>query len=279
MTGGTETPQTTEPVDHELPEFCSPTSIIYQREGPDGFSQIYMTNLGNIQETQLTLAPADHENPAVALAAGLVVFEVTDEAGYTQIGMVPAQGGQEQVLTSGPFDFTYPSISADGAHIHCVRWSGAGSATCLVNPSGGCVQLTDDELDRESPHTSPADAITTAAVFIRTDGIYRTADGQQDGGQSAGTSLLALEEALPNPAHGRVTVRWQIPTEGLVSLKVYNTAGQLVNTLVNGRTKPGRYTTVWNGTDNKDKRLGAGVNFYSLETEGKRLSQKVVLTK
>jgi flagellar hook assembly protein FlgD len=63
-----------------------------------------------------------------------------------------------------------------------------------------------------------------------------------------------------------------------VSLRVFNTAGQLVRTLAQGPTKPGAYATVWNGTDHKGRRLAAGVYFYTLETGDKRLSRKVVLT-
>jgi hypothetical protein len=40
----------------------------------------------------------------------------------------------------------------------------------------------------------------------------------------------------------------------------------------------GQYTTVWDGTDAQGRRLAAGVYFYALATEEKRLSRKVVLT-
>jgi flagellar hook assembly protein FlgD len=54
-------------------------------------------------------------------------------------------------------------------------------------------------------------------------------------------------------------------------------AGRLGRTLAEGPTKSGAYTTAWNGTDHKGRRLAAGVYFYTLETGDKRLSRKVVL--
>jgi len=41
--------------------------------------------------------------------------------------------------------------------------------------------------------------------------------------------------------------------------------------------KPGRYTTTWAGTDQKGRRLAAGIYFCALDTGDKRLTRKVVL--
>ncbi|MCX6841277.1 MAG: T9SS type A sorting domain-containing protein [candidate division WOR-3 bacterium] len=82
----------------------------------------------------------------------------------------------------------------------------------------------------------------------------------------------------PNPAIGRAVIRWQAPVEANVSLCVYNTAGQLVKVLADGRTKPGTYTNVWSGTDARGRRLANGVYFCTLAAEGQRFSRKVVLT-
>ena len=90
--------------------------------------------------------------------------------------------------------------------------------------------------------------------------------------------VFALDKAKPNPASGRVTIRWQVPVEADVSLCVYNTAGQLVKVLADGKCKPGAYASVWNGTDAKGRRLSNGVYFYALDNGAKRISRKVVLT-
>ncbi len=82
----------------------------------------------------------------------------------------------------------------------------------------------------------------------------------------------------PNPAIDRAVIRWQVPVEADVSLCVYNTAGQRVKVLADGRTKPGTYTSVWSGTDAKGRRLANGVYFCTLDNGTKRISRKVVLT-
>jgi hypothetical protein len=42
--------------------------------------------------------------------------------------------------------------------------------------------------------------------------------------------------------------------------------------------KPGAYTSVWNGTDARGRRLANGVYFYALDNGAKRISRKVILT-
>jgi hypothetical protein len=75
-----------------------------------------------------------------------------------------------------------------------------------------------------------------------------------------------------------VTIHWQVPVEADVSLRVFNTAGQLVKVLAEGKCKPGTYTSVWNRTDAKGRRLANGVYFYALENGTRRISRKVILT-
>jgi YVTN family beta-propeller protein len=93
-------------------------------------------------------------------------------------------------------------------------------------------------------------------------------------------SALGEFEALaePNPSKDRMTIYWQVPVLSEVSLKVYSTAGQLVRVLADGKTKPGAYTTVWNGTDTKGRRLANGIYFCTLDNGSRRISRKVVLT-
>jgi len=114
--------------------------------------------------------------------------------------------------------------------------------------------------------------------FDESDSAFRIVPGGV-----AEASLVPVREwslsVLSVPATAPVIIRWQVSQKANVSLKVYDAAGQLVRTLASGRTKPGAYTAVWDGTDSKGKRLAAGVYFYSLETGEKKLSRKVVRAK
>lgn len=85
----------------------------------------------------------------------------------------------------------------------------------------------------------------------------------------------ALSQNAPNPFIDRTTIRYQLPRRSDVSLKTYNVAGQLVQTLVNESQKAGYYEVEWNGNDEHDQRIPNGVYFYRLQagdfTAGKKL--------
>ena len=110
-------------------------------------------------------------------------------------------------------------------------------------------------------------------------GIFRTSFREPLDGQQGGVMFtFALDKAEPNPATSRVKIHYQVPVEADVHLRVYNTAGQLVKVLADGLVKPGAYTSVWNGTDARGRRLANGVYFYALDNGSKRISRKLVLT-
>ncbi|MBE0433567.1 T9SS type A sorting domain-containing protein [candidate division WOR-3 bacterium] len=77
-------------------------------------------------------------------------------------------------------------------------------------------------------------------------------------------NLLTLEN-YPNPFHSSVLIQYSIAKEGFVQLKIYNSAGQLIRTLVNEKRKAGNYKIQWDGTDNRNKLLPSGVYFIKLK--------------
>jgi flagellar hook assembly protein FlgD len=64
-----------------------------------------------------------------------------------------------------------------------------------------------------------------------------------------------------------------------VSLEVYDVAGRLVSTLVDGELDAGRHQAKWDGTNNDGKRIPAGIYFSRLDSGGKRATEKVILVK
>ena len=82
---------------------------------------------------------------------------------------------------------------------------------------------------------------------------------------------------MTSPAQGRSLVELAGPADAEVAARVYNTAGQLVTTLFEGRLPGGRERIVWRGTDDSGARVASGVYFVRLEAEGEVRSSKVVL--
>jgi hypothetical protein len=83
-----------------------------------------------------------------------------------------------------------------------------------------------------------------------------------------------LSQNYPNPFNPTTTINFNIPKSGNVTLKVYNSLGQEVATLVNGFMAAQSYTVEFNGS-----RLASGVYFYTLNYANHAESMKMVLMK
>ena len=79
-----------------------------------------------------------------------------------------------------------------------------------------------------------------------------------------------LGQNYPNPFNQNTIIPYRIPTNEFVILKVYNTLGQEVKTLVEGLTVSGSYTLTWDGKDNKNTMAESGVYLYRLSTGNNR---------
>ena len=80
--------------------------------------------------------------------------------------------------------------------------------------------------------------------------------------------VFALEQNAPNPFNPSTTIRFSLPTTAQVTLKIFNTAGQEVRTLVNASFPAGRQTLRGDGRDrfgNVSKKFG--VSSFSLTTQ------------
>jgi flagellar hook assembly protein FlgD len=84
---------------------------------------------------------------------------------------------------------------------------------------------------------------------------------------------------MPNPAHSITTIGFQLPAEQNVRLTVYNAAGQLVKTLVDGHLASGSHQVIWNATDETGKSVAGGVYFYRLTAGAQDRTGKLVVTK
>ena len=88
---------------------------------------------------------------------------------------------------------------------------------------------------------------------------------------------LALYPAHPNPAPGSATIGFALPAQSHARLQVYDVAGRLVRTLVDGQVAAGEGVKIWDGRDNSGIPAADGVYFYRLETGTRALTRKMIL--
>ena len=88
---------------------------------------------------------------------------------------------------------------------------------------------------------------------------------------------FTLSRSLPDPFQGRTSISYGVPFEQHVQLKVYNSAGQEVRTLVNQVVGGGSHIAAWDATDNTGAPVAAGTYFYKLSTTAGMQTQKTTL--
>ena len=85
---------------------------------------------------------------------------------------------------------------------------------------------------------------------------------------------FTLEQNYPNPFNPSTLIRFSIPEQGLVSLKVFNLLGEEIATLINGELSGGNYEVNFNGS-----KLSSGIYFYTITTENFVATKKMMMIK
>ena len=92
-----------------------------------------------------------------------------------------------------------------------------------------------------------------------------------------GTSSVndySLSQNYPNPFNPTTQISYQVPTNGFVTLKVYDVLGNAVQTLVDGYQQIGKYNITFDGS-----KLASGVYFYTIKVNDFSATKKLILLK
>jgi Big-like domain-containing protein len=96
-------------------------------------------------------------------------------------------------------------------------------------------------------------------------------------GDQGSPSHFELAQNRPNPFNPATTIQFQLPRQGRVRLDIYDTAGRLRGTLVDGVLPAGPHEVRWLGQDALGHAVPSGVYWYRLESNGLSLARRMVL--
>ncbi len=188
--------------------------------------------------------------------------------------------------TNGGVNWSTLSTGGTGTStLNVLRWA-PGTDICYLATSLGIMVTTNNGTSFSNMTTSSITGFFDISVQVVGGNIvgYAVAgDGSVvrlstpvavDPTNTTTPSTFALEQNYPNPFNPSTTIKYSVPVSGNVSIKVYNSIGVEVMTVVNGNHVAGNYV------ENVDlSGLSSGIYFYTLTSGDFKDTKKMMLVK
>jgi len=151
-----------------------------------------------------------------------------------------------------------------------------------TDPDGPFSKMNADPLLPISPGSYEDTAVWPQTTFwyeLRAivDGSEEVVNSEAASVTTGGELSIRLYSAAPNPFVESTRVRFNIAARvDRAWVAVYDVAGRLVKTLVDGRVTPGPHEVQWDGTDDAGIQTASGVYVVRLDTGEQRRTSKVV---
>jgi len=113
--------------------------------------------------------------------------------------------------------------------------------------------------------------LTSTQELAECQGTYTIASDVDD--EVGALRVNRLYQNQPNPFNPMTTIRFSLAQPGQIEIAIYDVNGRLVRTLVDGKKEAGTHSVVWNGTNDRDVKVGSGVYWSQMKT-GQFISNK-----
>jgi len=136
-----------------------------------------------------------------------------------------------------------------------LSWKIAAIGARDTSGAGGTVEFTD---------------LTSFAALT----LIKTANALSVHSETQSPYTYSLSQNYPNPFNPATTINYQIPTVGIVTLKVYDILGKEIASLVNEQKEAGNYTVHYDASP-----LTSGIYFYTLRSGSFSATKKFLFIK
>ena len=90
---------------------------------------------------------------------------------------------------------------------------------------------------------------------------------------------ISISQNYPNPFNPETRFQYNIPVDGIVSIKVYDILGKKIKTLVNQWKSAGVHNEIWSGQNDNNQMVSSGVYFYQVKVGDEQITKKMILSK
>ena len=123
--------------------------------------------------------------------------------------------------------------------------------------------------------------VNGASCEFGLDNIYWSGGGEilKVSNMNVPANNFTLKDNYPNPFNPLTTISYELLTDGIVNIVIYDLIGKKIKTLVSGFQTAGSKNVNWNATNNQGQPVSAGVYLYSIEAGDFRQTKKMILLK
>ncbi|HSG28619.1 MAG TPA: FlgD immunoglobulin-like domain containing protein, partial [Candidatus Krumholzibacterium sp.] len=198
-------------------------------------------------------------------------------------------------IVRGPADQRCPRIVKDGGGGAVIAWVDESGGDCdiyalVIDGTGavcsgpGFLPVCSAEGDQDAIALA-ADCVGGAIVSwidyrdsgtgeIRAFHLQATVT---DAAEPLPDARISLGQNRPNPFNPVTVIPFVTSEPGRVVLKVFDTAGREVRTLLDEARPAGRYSTTWDGRDEAGSPVSSGFYYYRITFGAENVSRKMIL--
>jgi hypothetical protein len=92
-------------------------------------------------------------------------------------------------------------------------------------------------------------------------------------------SSYSLDQNYPNPFNPSTMINYTLPKAGNVQIKIFDSLGREVRSLINEEKNAGKYNVMWDAKDNYGRKISSGIYFYTITSGDFVQTKKMVLMK
>jgi hypothetical protein len=187
-------------------------------------------------------------------------------------------------------DLTQPIPHTDSA-LNAIAWNyvatkevsfwGAKNVTGEPGPGapGGTESFLLTDLPADTPLYFALVSYDSSSNVSGISNVTSAYTGAENGGVPPGSFGIGC--AYPNPFNPSIVIRFQAAAgpAAPVSLRIYNTRGQLMRTLVSGALKGGAHRAVWDGKGTSGRPAASGMYLCRLSCGKKTITKNILLVK
>lgn len=169
------------------------------------------------------------------------------------------------------YEVSPKSLSLDGTIALSITYASGMTQPehlCIVRIEGGITHPVESYLDRGRSR------VIASVDRFGTYGLYW---GESISTHDYGGGELIFTQNRPNPFEARTTITYEVARPAYVEVDIIGVDGRLVTRLWEGGVGAGVQHAVWDGTDEKGRRVAGGVYLCRVRTDAGTVTRKMVI--